>query len=138
MASAFSYSLMASEECFHPPEISKTTKDMTMNFLQDVSIWRHKIRFQIDTSKISYFTEQSIKCRKSWSLKYRTAHKCKLCHLTSPNSMDDVMSSKFRHQQSFKFFWWVELKSAFYKGQTRAQLLRDLLKIWSALYQFLA
>ena len=32
-------------------------------------------KFQIDISKIGYFTEQSVKCRKSWSVKYRTAHK---------------------------------------------------------------
>ena len=31
-------------------------------------------KFQIDISKIGYFTEQSVKCRKSWSVKYRTAH----------------------------------------------------------------
>ena len=32
-------------------------------------------KFQIDISKIGYFTEQSVKCRKSWSVKYRTARK---------------------------------------------------------------
>ena len=32
-------------------------------------------KFQIDISKIGYFTEHSVKCRKSWSVKYRTARK---------------------------------------------------------------
>ena len=29
-------------------------------------------KFRIDISKIGNFTEQSVKCRKSWSVKYRT------------------------------------------------------------------
>ena len=39
MASAFSDSLMASEGWFSPPEISGTTKGMTMKFLPDVGIY---------------------------------------------------------------------------------------------------
>ena len=40
MASAFSDSLMASGGCFHPPEISGTTKGMTMTFLLDVGVYK--------------------------------------------------------------------------------------------------
>ena len=37
--------------------------------------------------------------------------------------------------QVFKSFWLVELKWAFFKSQTRAQILRDILKIWFVLYR---
>ena len=39
MASAFSDSLMASGGWKHPPEISKTTKGMSMKFLPDVGTY---------------------------------------------------------------------------------------------------
>ena len=40
MASAFSDSLIASGGWFHPPEISGTTKGMTMKFLPDVGVYK--------------------------------------------------------------------------------------------------
>ena len=40
MASAFSDSLMASGRGVHPPEISGTTKGMTMKFLPDVGVYK--------------------------------------------------------------------------------------------------
>ena len=40
MASAFSDSLMASGGCFHPPDISGTTKGMTTKFLPDAGIYK--------------------------------------------------------------------------------------------------
>ena len=40
MASAFSDSLMASWGWFHPPEISGTTKGMTMKLLPDVGVYK--------------------------------------------------------------------------------------------------
>ena len=58
--------------------------------------------------------------------------------MTSPNLLVDVMSLISRHWPSFESFWQVELKSAFYKAQTRARILRDFWKIWSALYKVLA
>ena len=64
--------------------------------------------------------------------------KSELGHVTSPNSFGDVMSSIWKHWPSFSSFWWVEPKSAFYKDQTRIQILQNFSKIWSALYWFLA
>ena len=49
--------------------------------------------------------------------------KCKLGHVTSPNLLGDVMSSMSRHLPSFKSFWRVQLKMAFYKTHTRGQIL---------------
>ena len=49
MASSFSDSLMAPGRWKHLPEILKTTKGMTMNFLPDVGTqWRHKIKIKFD------------------------------------------------------------------------------------------
>ena len=50
------------------------------------------------------------------------------------NTCKEVMSSISRQWPSFKSFWWVELILAFYKGQTRAQILGNFWKSRSALY----
>ena len=44
------------------------------------------------------------------------------------------MSSISRHWKSFESLWWVDLKSAFYKGQTSAPILWDFSQIWSTFY----
>ena len=88
--------------------------------------------FQNDISKIGHFTEQSIK--KSWSLKYRTAYKRRTWSRDLSEFTRNIVSSISTHWPRFKSFWWVELKSAFYKGQTRVRILQDFSKIWSVLY----
>ena len=48
--------------------------------------------------------------------------KCKLGHVTSPNLLGDDMSQISSQCPNFKSFWWVELKTALYKGQNRGQI----------------
>ena len=63
-------------------------------------------------------------------VKYKKRYlKCELRHLTFPNVLGNVMASISRHWTSFKFFWEVELKTAFYRGQTRKDSYENLVCI---------
>ena len=59
-----------------------------------------------------------------WSVRYKTAYKMHSRSHDLTNLLGDVMSLISRHWPSFKYFWWVQLKPALYKGQTRGQILR--------------
>ena len=98
--------------------------------LQDYQYWRQK--FQIVILKIGYFTEQSIKWHQMLGCDTERLIICKLGHMTSPNLLNDIILSTFRHWPSFKSLRWVGLKTALYKGQTRSS------KIWLALCWLLA
>ena len=64
----------------------------------------------------------NLNSEKSLSVKYSTACKC----VTWRHQIS-------RHWPSFKSFWLLEVKSAFQKGQTTAQILRDFSEIWFVL-----
>ena len=63
--------------------------------------------FKIDISKIGYFTEKSVKCQKSWSVKYRMANRMRT---RSDDFLGNIIPSIYRQWPTFKSFWWVELK----------------------------
>ena len=50
--------------------------------------------------------------------------KCVLGHATSTNLLGNGMSLMCRNWPTFKSFWWIQPKTALYKGQARAQILR--------------
>ena len=54
---------------------------------------------------------------------------CELGHMTSPNLLNDIISLTYRHRPSFKSLWQVGLETALCKGQTRWQILRNLVCI---------
>ena len=82
------------------------------------------------TSKMNPENFRSISQRltnaqKSWSVKFRMAHKIRTRSRDVTKFTGWCNVIYIYHWPSVKSFWWVELKSAFYKGQTRARILRD-------------
>ena len=83
----------------------------TLQNLQDYQYWRQKFQIVIlKWHQMLQDTERPIKCE--------------LGHRTSPNLLDDIISSTSRYWPIFKSLRWVGLKTALYKDQTRLQILR--------------
>ena len=63
-------------------------------------------------------TDQSVKWLQKLVSKTKRPIQCEIGHMTWW-WIGDVMSSISRHWPSFKSFWWVQSKTALYRGQPR-------------------
>ena len=61
-------------------------------------------KFQINISKIGYFQNNVKNAEKAGLWNTERPIKCELGHVTSPNSLEDVVLLASRHQPSFKSF----------------------------------